>query len=211
MLQTCAMSHHHAVEIETLSASEADAVRIVQLAWLSLPAAHRSLLEAVGASQWQVVSGPIGSVADEMLRSAGQPGMTPSAKVRLDGAQGAWVPGLQVLLISVGHPAIDGLDSQAHEAFVAHIAWHEWGHALSLARCSPEDIAAGHTLLALAPQGIREGIRGAGYRSGSYTHEVVAETYALLMARRIRGHRDKPIWLDDKIYNLLKRVVGWAD
>jgi hypothetical protein len=39
----------------------------------------------------------------------------------------------------------------------------------------------------------------------------VAETYALWMARRIRGHRGKPTWLDEKIYNLLKRVTGWSD
>jgi hypothetical protein len=178
---------------------------------MSLPSAHRNLLEAVGASQWQIANGPIGSAADEMLRSAGRPGLTPPVRAELDGALGAWVPGLRVLLINVGHPAIAGLDSQAHEAFVAHVAWHEWGHALSLARCSPDDLAAGDRLLALAPRGIREGIRGAGYRSKSYTHEVVAETYALLMARRVRGHRGKPTWLDEKIYNLLKRVTDWGD
>jgi hypothetical protein len=183
----------------------------VRLAWRRLPPAHRNLLEAVGAQQWQVVGGPIGSAADEMLHSAGQPGLTAAARSRLDGALGAWVPGLCVLLINAGHTAIVGLDAQAYEAFVAHIAWHEWGHALSLARCSLEDVAAGHRLLDLAPIGISEGIRSAGYPASSYTHEVIAETYALMMARRIRGHRDKPTWLDDKIYNLLKRVTGWVD
>jgi hypothetical protein len=178
---------------------------------MSLPPAHRNLLEAVGASQWQIATGPIGSMTDEMLRSAGQPGLAPPVRARLDGALGAWVPGLQVLLINVDHAAVAGLDPQAYEAFVAHVAWHEWGHALSLARCSPEDMAAGDRLLTLAPQGIREGIRSAGYRSKSYTHEVVAETYALLMARRIRGHRGKPTWLDETIYNLLQRVTGWRD
>jgi hypothetical protein len=194
-----------------LSVPETDAVRIVRLAWLRLPAAHRSLLEAVGASQWQVVNGPIGSIADDMLRSAGQPGLLLPSRSRLDGALGAWVPGLQVLLINVCHPAMAGLDTKAYEAFVAHIAWHEWGHALSLARCSPEDIAAGVRLLTLAPEGISEDIRSAGYGAKSYTHEVVAEAYALMMARHVRGHRDKPTWLDDQIYNLLKRVTGWVD
>ena len=178
---------------------------------MSLPPAHRKLLEAVGASQWQIANRPIGSMADEMLRSAGQPGLASSVRAKLNGALGAWVPGLQVLLINVGHTAIAGLDLQAYEAFVAHVAWHEWGHALSLARCSPEDLAAGDRLLALAPRGIRDGIRGAGYRPKSYTHEVVAETYALLMARRIRGHRGKPRWLDEKIYNLLQRVTDWSE
>ncbi|HEV3035047.1 MAG TPA: hypothetical protein VGX72_09675 [Solirubrobacteraceae bacterium] len=146
-----------------------------------------------------------------MLRSAGQSGLPPAIRAKLEGALGAWVPGLDVLLINAGHAAVVGLDTQAYEAFVAHIAWHEWGHALSLARCSPEDVAAGDRLLALAPEGISEGIRSAGYGAKNYTHEVVAETYALMMARRVRGHRDKPTWLDDKIYNLLKRVTGWVD
>jgi hypothetical protein len=110
---------------------------------MSLPPAHRNLLEAVGASQWQIADGPIGSAADEMLRSAGQPGIAPPARARLDGAIGAWIPGLQVLLINVGHAAIVGLDPQAYEAFVAHVAWHEWGHALSMARCSSEDLVVG--------------------------------------------------------------------
>jgi hypothetical protein len=146
-----------------------------------------------------------------MLHSADQPGLTAAARSRLDGALGAWVPGLDVLLINAGHAAIVGLDAQAYEAFVAHIAWHEWGHALSLARCSPEDVTTGQRLLELAPMGISEGIRSSGYPASSYTHEVIAETYALMMARRIRGYRDKPTWLDDKIYNLLKRVTGWVD
>jgi hypothetical protein len=43
----------------------------VRLAWGQLPAAHRELLEEIGASQWQVVGEPLGSVIDELLRSGG--------------------------------------------------------------------------------------------------------------------------------------------
>jgi hypothetical protein len=107
------------------------------------------------------------------------------------------------MLSRTGYPGIRGIRGPHCLARV--------GHALSLARCSPEDVAAGDKLLALAPEGISEGIRGAGYGANNYTHEVVAETYALMMARRVRGHRDKPTWLDDTIYNLLKRVTGWVD
>ncbi len=144
-----------------------------------------------------------------MLRSAGRPSLAPSTRAGLEVALGTWIPELRVLLINAGHPALAGLAPVAYEAFVANIAWHEWGHALSLARCSREDIAAGGRLLAQAPTGVRENIRGAGYRSQEYTHEIVAETYALMMARRVRGHRDKPIWLHDEIYKLLTRVTDW--
>jgi hypothetical protein len=94
---------------------------------------------------------------------------------------------------------------------LARTAWHEWRHALSVARCSRDDVAAGTRLLGLAPAGIREGIRRAGYGSTDYTHELVAEIYALLMARRQRKASGRPPWLSDEIYSLVKRVTGWSD
>ena len=90
-------------------------------------------------------------------------------------------------------------------------AWHEWGHALSVVRCSQEDVAAGLKLLERAPTGLRESIRQAGYRSTDYTHELVAETYALLLARHRRGATGRPSWLDSEIYNLMKRTTDWRD
>ena len=89
--------------------------------------------------------------------------------------------------------------------------WHEWGHALSLARATTSDVAAGEYLLGLAPSGVGEYIRGQGYRQRQYTHEVIAEIYALLMARRRRGETGRPPWLDDELYDLLRRVCGWNE
>ncbi|MGN6373152.1 MAG: hypothetical protein ACTHM1_09195 [Solirubrobacteraceae bacterium] len=111
----------------------------------------------------------------------------------------------------MGHTKIAKLDQATYEAFIARTAWHEWGHALSVVRCSQEDIAAGRKLLELAPAGIRDSIRQAGYRASDYTHELVAETYALLLARRRREATGRPSWLDSEIYNLVKRVTDWSD
>jgi hypothetical protein len=130
---------------------------------------------------------------------------------KLDLALGVWLQELRIILIDVGHPKITSLDRATYEAFIARTAWHEWGHALSVVRCSQEDIAAGRKLLDLAPAGIRENIRQAGYRANDYTHELVAETYALLLARRRRGAAGRPSWLDTEIYSLVKRVTGWSD
>ncbi len=105
---------------------------------------------------------------------------------------------------------INHLDAAAREQFIAHLAWHEWAHALSVERCSREDLAAGARLLELAPLGVREVIREAGYRSRDYTHEVIAETYAVLMTRRLREGAGQPPWLDDEIYSLLRRVTEWS-
>ncbi len=195
-----------------LSASEVErAERILHLAWLSLPPAHRALFEAIGASQWQVVYQPLGAAVDGLLRSAGHRALSPPAQRKLDLALGVWIQELRIILVHAGHTKLADLDKATYEAFIARTAWHEWGHALSVVRCSQEDIAAGRRLLDLAPVGIREGVRGAGYRSSDYTHELVAETYALLMARRQREASGKPLWLDDEIYDLVKRVTGWSD
>jgi hypothetical protein len=118
---------------------------------------------------------------------------------------------LRLILVHASHPKLAGLDDATYEAFIARTAWHEWGHALSIVRCTPEDIAAGRRMLDLAPAGIREGIRDAGYRSSNYTHELVAETYALLMARHRRKASGRPLWLNNEIYNLVMRVTGWSD
>lgn len=182
--------------------------RIVRSAWQSLPDSHRSLLEAIGASQWQVVQLPLGVVADDLLRSAGQPLLDASVRKGLGGAVGAWVPLLRVVLINAGHPALAGLGDGAHERFVARVAWHEWGHALAVDRCSAEDVDAGQRLLRQAPPGVAESVRQGGYRRRGYTHQLVAEVYALLISRRRRGQTERPEWLNEEIYNLTERVTG---
>ena len=182
----------------------------MDLAWASLPHSHRKLLESIGASQRCVVREPLGSAVDGFRLSAGLPGLSQQAKLRLGPAFGVWIQELGIVLINAAHPALVGLSGVATERFVARLAWHEWGHALSVTRCSHDDVFAGRGLLAKCPPGVREDIRSAGYRPQSYTHEVVAEIYALLMERRVRGETGQPPWLDDEIYALLKKVTGWT-
>lgn len=186
------------------------AEHVLRLAWLDLPPHHRALLEAIGASQWQVVERPLGAAVDELLRSAGHRTLSQSASRKLDMALGVWIQELRVILVQANHPALIGLDEATYEAFIARTAWHEWGHALSVVRCSSEDVAAGRNMLDRAPDGIREAIRGADYRPSEYTHELVAETYALLMARRRRKAFGRPSWLNEEIYDLVARVTGWS-
>lgn len=195
-----------------LSTSEIEqAQRVLHFSWLSLPDTHRALLESIGASQSQGVDRPLGTAVDRFLRSAGHQGLSAAMRQELDLALGAWLQELRIVLVDIGHPKLAGLDQPTYEAFVMRTAWHEWGHALSLVRCSHEDVVAGRKLLNLAPEGLRESIRQGGYRSSSYTHELVAETYALLLARRRRGAAGRPLWLDSEIYNLVKRVTDWSD
>lgn len=187
------------------------AERVMRFAWLSLPDDHRRLLVSIGASQWRVVDEPLGVSVDGFLRSAGQRGLRRADRVSLERAVAVWVQDLRIVLLNTSHEAFAGLSQPAYEEFVSRTAWHEWGHALGMTRCLPGDVAAGARLLDLAPKGVREGIRLGGYRVSEYTHELIAETYALLMARRHRKRLGKPEWLNDEIYALMQRTTGWND
>jgi hypothetical protein len=187
------------------------ASRLVELAWQDLPKSHRQLLESIGASQWQVVDRPLQTVVDDLLRSAGYASLAARHRAGLEGAAGVWLQDLRIVVIDAGHEALRDLDDSTYEAMMARIAWHEWGHALSLARTAKDDVAAGGHLLGLAPEGIREIVRRSGYGRNEYTHELVAELYVLLMSRRRRGQTGQPPWLADELYRLLRTVSGWND
>ena len=189
----------------------ARAERIVELAWADLPTEHRLLLENIGAAQWRVVDQPLADCVDDLLRSAGHSLMTPADRCGLEHAVGVWIEQLRIVLVDAGHPALSDVDDPTFEMMLARIAWHEWGHALSVVRAESADIADGGRLLDIAPQGVGERIRRAGYRRSQYTHEIVADIYALLMSRRRRGETGKPPWLDDRIYQLVRRISAWNE
>lgn len=184
---------------------------ILHSAWLSLPDDHRELLEAIGASQWQVVDEPLGGAVNRFLRSVGRQPIDRASRARLDRAIGIWVAPLGIVLADVGHETLNSLDATTRDALIAWSTWHEWGHALGLERCSQEDVAAGTRLLEVAPPGVRETIRRGGYPRSRYTHELVAEIYALLVARRSRGRHGRPQWMDSEIYELMGRAIGWTE
>ena len=49
------------------------------------------------------------------------------------------------------------------------------------------------------------GTRG-NYARSEYIHELIAETYALLMRERIEGRLGQPPWLPNEIYQLISRI-----
>ncbi len=189
----------------------ARAVEIVEMAWAELPSAHRLLLEEVGASQWTIVEKALGSPVHKLLRSAGHRGLSEQSRLRTDTAIAVWVPDLRIVVFNARHPTLIPLSRPAFSQFLTRTAWHEWGHALSIARCTQEDLAAGARLLDLAPTAVSRFVRGSGYRRCEYTHELVAEIYSLLIARRQRKESGRPRWLNQEIYDLLKRVTGWTE
>ncbi len=181
------------------------------MAWQQLPSDHRLTLEEVGASQWTVVEQALGSPIHELLQSAGHRGLSEQSRMQTNMAVAAWVPDLRIIVFNARHPALDGLSERAFEQFLTRTAWHEWGHALSMVRCTTEDIAAGPRLIEAAPTTVGGSIRGAGYRRHEYTHELVAQIYSLLIARRQQKESEKPSWLHQELYQLVKRVTAWTE
>jgi hypothetical protein len=186
-----------------------NADNIVRQAWQELPRGDRNLLEAISADQWQVCGQALGTYADQLLRSAGRGSLPTSEIDRANAALALWVPDLRVVLINETHRAFDGLDGPALNYDLSRVAWHEWGHALSLDRTERDDIAAGKRYVGLLPEGLARLVREAGYRPREYTHEVVAEVYSILMARRRLRQTGRPPWLHAEVYELVRRVAGW--
>jgi hypothetical protein len=186
-----------------------NADEIVRRAWRELPRGDRSLLKTISADQWQVCDRPLGAYSDELLRSADRGSLPEREIARANDALALWIPDLRVMLINKSHPAFDGLDGPTLTYDLSRVAWHEWGHALSIDRTGEEDIAAGERFVELLPEGPARLVRQAGYRRREYTHEVVAEIYAILMIRRRQGKTGRPPWLHPEVYELVRRVAGW--
>jgi hypothetical protein len=179
---------------------------LIQLAWEVLPTSHRRLLSQVGASQWEIVTERLGDAAAARLTSANETVPSRAETKASDQALGMWVPSLRLVLINEAHSALLHADTATREALLTWVAWHEWGHALSVTSGPPHDPSEGEKLLALAPAGIRERIRRGHYRRREYIHELIAETYALLMRERVEGRPGRPTWLSNEIYQLMRRV-----
>lgn len=188
--------------------SEPTTAQLIQLAWDVLPMGDRRLLEQIGASRWEIVAEPLGVAVDGRFRSAGHAGCNP-ARIQADNAAlGMWISELRIVLINERHEALTTTNQSTREALLTWVAWHEWGHALSIEGHSAHDPAEGERLLALAPDGIRERVRRAHYPRREYIHELIAETYALIMRERVEGRSGRPSWLSNEIYNLMARVAS---
>lgn len=158
------------------------AADIVRRAWQELPRGDRKLLEAIRANQWRLCGRALGTYADELLASAGSNSLPPKEISRANDALALWIPALRVVTISLASLGT------------------KWGHALSLDRAEHDDIAAGERYVELLPAGLAKLVREAGYRPREYTHEVVAEVYSILMARRRLGQTRRPPWLHMEVY-----------
>lgn len=189
---------------------EETASTIVEEAWEVLPPGHRSILAEIRADRWALTTEPLGTFANQLLLSVGKEPMSTAEARSRNHAVGLWLPDIRHVLLNCAHPSLHGLDAKSYATALAFIAWHEWGHALAYTQADREDIAQGPMLLELLHPEMAENIRGAGYGQRQYTHEIVADIYAVLMARRRLGRVEMPTWLHPEIRDLIERVVPWT-
>jgi hypothetical protein len=139
-------------------------------------------------------------------------GEDPPSDGALAYAAAVWLDGLRMVVFN--GPLVDartaGLTEEARTALVAYIAWHEYGHALSLTRSTPEQREGGVRLLELLPAGMRASIDyPGGYRRMEVFDEVIATVYTLLISR-IRDHGYRiPEFLNSQIVHAFKEVIPW--
>lgn len=102
-----------------------------------------------------------------------------------------------------------GLDERSVQALIHPVAWHEYGHALSLLRSGYDQRARGPKLLTLLPDGLRNAIETDGYRRSEIFDEVVATVFAYMVGRIRDDGYGAPAFLDPDVFAAFQEVIPW--
>jgi hypothetical protein len=173
----------------------------------TLPAAHRRLLEELDVQETAVTRWPDEVVALYATLRAPTP-----SHAELDGAAAAWLHELRTVVFNANLllQAVGGLDDASRRTVVFSIAWHEYGHALSVTRAGPERREQGLRLLPLLPAGMRDAIDYPGrYRAGQVFDEIMATLYSLLIGRVPDNGYIRPEFLHPDVFATFEEVFPW--
>jgi hypothetical protein len=173
----------------------------------ALPANHRHLLDQLRLQEVAVEDWPRGVI--NLYATLREPAPPPDA---LDAAAAVWLDGLRTVAFNVQllQRAVDGLNASTRRTVVARVAWHEYGHALSVVRATPEHRRRGIQLLALLPDAVRDAIDYPGrYRTSQVFDEIIATLYALLVGRVRTAGYVRPEYLDPDVFAAFKEVIPW--
>lgn len=174
----------------------------------ALPGAHGALLEQIGVQDAVIDSWPAG--VQGLYETVGE---SPPSLAAIADAVAVWLPDRRV--VAYNGPllllALSGINDSTRQAVINNIAWHEYGHALSVTRATDEMRQDGVRLLGLRPDGLRAAIDYPGtYRIRQVFDEVVANVYAMMVGRAV--HQDDysvPGFLDEAVYDAFIAVVPW--
>lgn len=181
---------------------------MVVVARKKLPRDHRGLLEQLHADDLVVEDWPTHVLS--LYRTVQ---VTPPAERQLSQALAVWLQGPSVVAYNAPllRASLSGLDEPSAQHVVENLAWHEYGHALSVTRATDELRRDGPRLLELLPPGLR----GAVDYPGSYSRrqvfdEVIANLYPMMLGRAIRGSGyGKPEFVHPEVYEAFRQVLPW--
>lgn len=139
---------------------------------------------------------------------------TAPAPQRLSTAIAVWLPTRKVVAYNgpVLEHALDAeLSRTTRQAILDNIAWHEYGHALSVTRASSEFKRQGPRLAELLPAGLRRVIEVPGsYGPREVFDEVIANVYALVIGRAVHENNYcLPTFLNPDVASAFTAVIPW--
>jgi phage tail protein X len=182
-------------------------LREIRAARAELPAEHRELLDQLGVQETAIEDWPDRVV--DLYATLREPAPT---RQELDGAAATWLNSLRTVAFNapaVLHVAQD-LDEPSRRTIVARIAWHEYGHALSVTRATCEHRECGPAFLALLPEGLRDTIDYPGrYRTSQVFDEIVATIYSVIVGRVRTDGYFQPEYLHADVFAAFKEVIPW--
>jgi len=130
----------------------------------------------------------------------------------LDGAAAAWLRERRTVVFNATALAqtADGLTPAARRSLIAGVAWHEYGHALSVVLAGPEQRERGVQLLELLSPPMREAINYPGrYRKSQVFDEVMATVYALMIGGVPINGYSRPEFLAPELHAAFREVFPW--
>jgi hypothetical protein len=179
----------------------------VRRARAQLPREHRSLLEEIGAREAVIDAWPQGVL--DLFVALHEP---PPAAVAIADAAAVWVEPQQAVVFNgpLFQAAAPLLQTEALDRIVAHVAWHEYGYAISVTRSTWQQRRAGLRLLGLLPLRLREAIDYPGhYRRDQLFDEVVATVYPVMVERVRHGIYRRPRFLHSDVIRAFEEAIPW--
>jgi hypothetical protein len=183
---------------------------MVRRARRKLPLRHGALLDQIGVQDAVQREWPHG--VTNLYVTIGE---TPPAAGDVDGALAVWLQAVRVVAYNgpllIAALDLDASNAEVHQPVVNNLAWHEYGHALSVTRSTSAHRADGVRLLGLLPPNMRQSISFPGeYRRYEVFDEVIAHVYPLMVGRAIRGDGYvAPDFLDPDVFDAFKEVIPW--
>jgi hypothetical protein len=183
-----------------------DLLAEVQKARGELPKRHRALLDQLNVQEVVVHDWPDGIA--NLYRTLGE---RPPSASRLKDAAAVWLQGHRTAAFN--GPLLQAMaaevDVASARAVIQYIAWHEYGHALSLTLATDELRAEGPALLELLPERFQELVGADSYARSQVFDEIVATVYTVMINRIRTDGYGAPDFIHPHVFAAFQEVIPW--